>query len=300
MEVFIVGASGYVGGAIADKLIEQEHQVVGLARSAEAAEALRRKGVKAHRGEVGDLSQWVDRAGEADAVVFAWLAPDSDAFRDMDIAAVRAVLARLTGSGKAFIYVTGSLGTGDTGPDVEVDVDTPDNPPAFLRWRSDLEAEIRRSSHSGVRSVVVRAPMVYGRTDGFIAGSLLAEVKTSGRTHYVGAGDNLLAFVHVEDLATLCARALQAAPAGALYLAANGESLSFRDFAMRASSALGAGGAVASLPLQTALAVMGPFAEALTYSQRLSSAAAEQGLGWRPTMHGVDAELRSLGAAMRS
>ncbi|MFB9675492.1 NAD-dependent epimerase/dehydratase family protein [Streptosporangium vulgare] len=294
MKVFIVGASGYIGGAIADRLVGQGHEVVGLARSAKAAEALGGKGVRAYLGEVGDIERWIDRAVEADAVVFAWRAFDLDTFRETDTTAVRAVLARLAGSEKAFLYVTGSLGTGDTGSATEVDVDTPDDPPVFLAWRSALEAEIRRSSQAGVRSVVVRAPMVYGRASGFIAESLLADVSTSGRVHHVGDGDNLLAFVHVDDLAELCVRAVRTAPAGALYLATNGESLSYRDFAVRASHALGAGGAVASLPLQAALAAMGPFAEALTYSQRLSGAAAGRELGWSPAMHGIDTELRLI------
>ncbi|MER6632580.1 NAD-dependent epimerase/dehydratase family protein [Streptomyces sp. NPDC000987] len=294
MEAFVIGATGYIGGAVVDHLLERGHEVVGLARSPASAQALEAAGVKVQPGEVGRPSDWVARALQADAVVFAWLDPVPDRFREVDTAAVRSVLQAMQGTDKAFLYVTGSLGTGNTGPEVEVDESTPDDPPAFLAWRSALEGEIRRAAGSGVRSAVVRAPMVYGRTSGFVAASLLADYSSSGRVHYVGDGDNLLAFVHVDDLAALCVDALEGAPAGSLYLAGNGESMSYRDFSVMASRALGGGGEVASLPVEVASQALGPFAQALTYSQRLSNAAAREQLGWTPKMHDVAEELRLL------
>jgi nucleoside-diphosphate-sugar epimerase len=296
MDVFVVGATGYIGGAIVDHLLDQGHSVTGLARSDESVRRLRGKGAAAHRGHIGADDAWLDVARRADAVVFAWLPADGADFADPDSAAVRAVLAGLRDTGKAFVYVTGSLGTGDTGTETVVDEHTTADPPPFLAWRSALEDTIRDAARTGVRTVVVRAPMVYGRRAGFMTTSLQADVATSGTVHYVGTGDNLLAFVHVDDLAALVVRAVEKAPPGALYLAANDEVLAYRDFAEQAAAALGATG-TASLPVAVAAAAMGPFAEALTYSQRLSTAAAREQLGWRPERPGVIAEFRTLGRA---
>jgi nucleoside-diphosphate-sugar epimerase len=33
MKIFLTGASGYVGGALAKKLIENDHEILGLVRS---------------------------------------------------------------------------------------------------------------------------------------------------------------------------------------------------------------------------------------------------------------------------
>ena len=40
MKVFITGASGYIGGTVAAKLIDMGHAVTGLVRSAEKADAI--------------------------------------------------------------------------------------------------------------------------------------------------------------------------------------------------------------------------------------------------------------------
>lgn len=298
VNVLVVGATGYIGGAIVDMLMAQGHTVIGLARSEQTAYRLQSNGVTAVPGVVGEDATWLPFVDEVDAVVFAWLPSDGAGFAEVDTAAVHAVLHRLRGTGKAFVYVTGSLGTGDTG-DVAVDERTPSNPPPFLAWRFALETTIRQAAAVGVRSVVVRAPMVYGRQAGFITTSLLTEVESSGNVHYVGDGDNLLAFVHVDDLAVLVVAALDKAPAGALYLAANDDVLTYRGFATRAAEALHAD-APRSVPVAVAAAAMGPFAEALTYSQRLSTTAAREQLGWQPHQHGIVEELRTVGAHRRA
>jgi nucleoside-diphosphate-sugar epimerase len=41
MDVFLTGATGYIGGAIADALLRAGHGVLGLAHSDKAAEVMR-------------------------------------------------------------------------------------------------------------------------------------------------------------------------------------------------------------------------------------------------------------------
>jgi uncharacterized protein YbjT (DUF2867 family) len=46
MKVFVTGATGYIGGSVSTKLLENGHEVIGLARSAEAAVALKKRGIE--------------------------------------------------------------------------------------------------------------------------------------------------------------------------------------------------------------------------------------------------------------
>ncbi len=49
-KVFITGASGYIGGSIAERLISLGYQVTGLVRSQEKAALLQQRGIEPYLG----------------------------------------------------------------------------------------------------------------------------------------------------------------------------------------------------------------------------------------------------------
>jgi dihydroflavonol-4-reductase len=53
-KVFVTGGSGVVGGALVERLVARGDEVVGLARSAEAAATVERRGASAVRGDLFD------------------------------------------------------------------------------------------------------------------------------------------------------------------------------------------------------------------------------------------------------
>src|SRR5215470_15735911 len=96
MKIFCTGASGYIGGSVAAHLIAAGHQVTGLVRSPDKAEAVRARGVEPVLGTLDDSETLAQAARAADIVVNAASADHKGA--------VVALLDALAGSGKLFVH----------------------------------------------------------------------------------------------------------------------------------------------------------------------------------------------------
>lgn len=100
MKIFLTGASGYIGGSVAHKLIQQGHQVYGLVRSSEKAELVAKSGVSPVLGSLDDTDQLIESAHNSDAVI-------NTASSDHR-PAVEALVKALAESGKTLIHTSGS------------------------------------------------------------------------------------------------------------------------------------------------------------------------------------------------
>lgn len=127
--VFLTGASGFIGGAIAERLVERGDEVVGLARSDAAAATVSARGAEVARGHVLDEDALV--AGMAGCEVAYHVAginshcpPDPDLLMRVNVqgaeaavkAAARAGVERLvyTSSAAAIGEAAGTVGREDS------------------------------------------------------------------------------------------------------------------------------------------------------------------------------------------
>src|ERR1700727_710983 len=115
MRVFVTGASGHIAAAVIPELLNNGHQVVGLARSDASAEAGNALGAEVRRGDLDDLDGLAAAAAEADGVIH--LAFKHEAMRtgdfmgaiESDMAAHQAIGNALIGSDKPFVSTGGTL-----------------------------------------------------------------------------------------------------------------------------------------------------------------------------------------------
>src|SRR5579864_3525326 len=215
MNIFLTGATGYIGSAVADAFMKAGHSVTGLARSDEAAGKLRLKGVTPHHGDLTSPASLTGAANALDGVIHTGTTNDGG----LDQAAVRAMLDALKGSGKPFVYTSGVWVLGNTG-DTPADESAPLKPLALVAWRPAVERMVLDSAQQGVRAIVIRPGLVYGRGGG-IPADLVKSARENGAARYVGTGENRWPVIDVDDLADLYLRAFERAGAGTLLYAAD-------------------------------------------------------------------------------
>ncbi|GAB7188481.1 hypothetical protein ATKI12_8312 [Kitasatospora sp. Ki12] len=289
MKVLLTGATGYIGSAVTEHLVAAGHQVVALTRSAEP-----QPGRAWHAQLVGDTADPASLAGavtpDIEAVIH--LAPPSgDA--DVDTAVIEALATPLRGTGRPLVYTSGVWVLGATGEAQEVGEQAPTNPIDIVGYRPRIEQRVLAEAGEGVRAVVVRPGIVYGRGGG-IPAILVDRARTQGAPEYYGEKDVRWPTVHVDDLADLFVTAVERAEAGTVWHGVGESAVPVRDLARAAGHAAGVPADPHPVPVDQAAEVFGPlFADALALDQSVSGAAARTALDWQPTRPGVVAELES-------
>ncbi|MDF8264831.1 SDR family oxidoreductase [Luteipulveratus flavus] len=286
MNVFITGASGWIGSAVVDQLLEHGHQVTGLARSDSSAAALEAKGVTVQRGDLDDLGGIRSGADQAEAVIH--LANKHD-FSDPAVsnaaerAAVQTIADALEGSGRRFLFASGVAALAQGRPATEEDPSPfhgPDSP------RGGAENLAFEYVDRGVDAISLRfAPTVHGMGDhGFI--SVVAGVaREKGFSAYPGDGTNRWAAVHRVDAARMVALGLEKAPAGARLHAVAEEGIATRDIAEALGRAFDL--PVRSVSPDDAADHFGWIGSFFGMDLSATSAATRELLGWTPHEPGL-------------
>ena len=292
MKVFITGATGYIGGSLAVKLVANGHHVSGLVRTQDKAAQLKATGIEPVLGTLADFSVIKSAAGRADATVNA--ANSDDSF------VAKALIEALAGSGKPLIHTSGSsviadLAAGEPS-DVVFNEDTPFRPLPERMLRVAIEREILTAARRGIRSVVIRPTLIYGRGHGLNPNSmqlphLIELAQTSGVARHVGRGLNIWSHVHIDDVVALYLLALEKAPACSVFFAENGEA-SWKSMASSIGKILGFGPQTEDWPVEDAVREWG--ASAITSygsNSRVNSHKARTMLDWKPSARPLTEEI---------
>jgi nucleoside-diphosphate-sugar epimerase len=289
MRVFVTGATGFVGTAVARELIDAGHQVLGLARSDAAAKSLVKSGADVHRGSLEDFESLRSGAAAVDGVIHTAFIHDFSNYgpaAEADRRAIETLGSALAGSDRRLIVTSGTLLAQRQGP-FATEEDAHD--PNFSR-RSE-EAALALTAH-GVRTSVLRLPpSVHGIGDHGFVPHLISVAREKGVSAFIGDGLNRWPAVHQLDAAHLYRLMLERGSAGATYHGVADEGVPTREIAEAIGRGLNV--PVVSKSHEAAADHFGWIARFFGIDGPASSAQTQQRLGWHPVQPGIIADLNA-------
>jgi nucleoside-diphosphate-sugar epimerase len=294
MRVFITGATGYIGFAVAQAFRRSGHEVYGLSRSDAGARKLAGAEIHAVRGTLQEPASYRDVAQTASLLVHAAADYAADVYA-VDRKAVDALieLGSAGASPKTLIYTSGVWVYGNTGSR-RADETSPLSPPRPNLARPAIEAAVLEAT--SVRGLVVRPGCVYGGAGGLTA-SWFTEPAAGRAATVVGDGTGHWSVVHLDDLAEGYLRLGESSMGGEIFNLTDRSRDTVGAMARAAASAVGFGGGVRLLPVAEALQEMGPIAECLALDQHVDSGKAVRRLGWQPRHGGFVNDVASYALA---
>ncbi len=291
MRVFVTGATGFIGSALVPELIGAGHQVLGLVRSNEGAQALTAAGAQAHRGDLDDLGSLRTGAAASDAVIHTAFVHDFSIFQKVcaiDKRAIETIGTVLEGSSRPLIVTSGVAALAQGRAATENDVP----PPVSAFYPRASEATAVELMERGVRASVMRLPQVHDVVKQGLITYMIAVAREKGVSAYVGDGSNRWAAVHRLDAARLYRLALEKGSAGDRYHAIAEEGVPLNDIATAIGRGLNV--PVASKAPEEANEHFGWLGSFGAMDLWASSAQTQAKLGWTPTGPGLITDLQNM------
>jgi len=297
MDVFVTGATGYIGRVVTERALAAGHNVRGLSRTDEGDARLRALGATPVRGELTSLDVLRQESERAEVVLhLAFIhdfTMDHAEIRRFDAAAVDALGEPLRRTGKPLVVTSG---TAVAAPDPEGGETTEDSPISetfILKDRILSERHALRLAEDDVQVSAIRLPpYVYGRGGSYFAPLLMQMAAKAGESIYVDDGSIRTSDVHVDDAAELYLLVAKAAKPGEIFNGTGSTTVTLRELAEAIGEVLGL--PVRSVSREEAEAKWGAFLTAFVqFENRASNRKAVQQLGWQPKGIDMLSDIRS-------
>jgi len=288
MRIFVTGATGFIGSAIVQELMDAGHQVLGLARSDAGAKSLIAAGAQVHCGDLEDLESLRSGAALSDGVIHTAFNHDFSKFEancETDRRATEALASVLAGSDRPLIITSGTGIVARPGR-----LATEEDAPSSTLPRVASEQAADAAAARGARASVVRLPpSVHDPVKQGLVTYMIAIAREKGVSAFVGDGLNRWPTVHRLDAAHLFRLALEKGTAGARYHGVANQGVPLREIADAIGRTLNV--PVVSKSPEEAAAHFGWLGLFVGLDCPASSAQTQQQLGWHPTQPGLIPDL---------
>ena len=323
MRVLVTGGGGFVGRAVAERLLGRGHRVRCYSRSAYPDLAAR--GAEVVRGDLTDARATAAACAGCDAVVHAaalvpGLPEAAHRYQAVNVGGTEAVIAGCRVHGVPRLVFTSSPSVVFGGHDLcGVDESVPypkryDSP--YARTKAEAERAVLAANDGALATTALRPHLVWGPGDAHLVPELIARAR-AGRLVRVGRGPFRVDVTYIDCAAEAHLLALEAlspggASAGHAYFISQGEPVDLWQFVARLLRMAGAPPVRRRVPRWLALAAAGAVEGAYRIAARAAAppltrflvreissshwfdiGAARRDLGYRPPVS-IDEGLRRL------
>jgi nucleoside-diphosphate-sugar epimerase len=234
---FVTGGSGFIGGALIERLRAEGWDVRALARSEGAEQKVRERGAVPVPGDleseamIREGAMGAEVAFHAAAKVEDW--GSADDLRRVNVDGTRAVLAACRAAGvRRLVHVGTEAALLRGQPLVMADERTPlafGSRAPYAATKAEAEAAVISANGDGLETLVVRPRFVWGPGDTTLVPAMVDAVR-SGRFRWIGGGGHLTSTTHVDNCVEGLVLAAGRGTPGAAYFVTDGEPVVFRDF----------------------------------------------------------------------
>jgi oxidoreductase len=257
----VTGATGFIGGHLTKRLVQEGHRVRCLVRESSDTSALEALDVELARGDLTDGAS-LTRAAQGCGSVLHCAALVSDwatveEIEQVNVAGTRNVLAASRAATvERFVHVSTTDVYGHPGhPWVEeTHVQA-----GFSNWYAETkraaEAEVRRAEQGGLNVVILRPATVYGPGSEDVVGDIARAIHARQMV-LVGGGRAVAGLLYVDNLVDAVVLALHSdAAVGEAFNLTDGLDITWRQFLGDLAAGLGYPAPRWSLPYEVALGI---------------------------------------------
>ncbi|PMJ96388.1 NAD-dependent epimerase/dehydratase family protein [Vibrio sp. 10N.261.55.A7] len=276
MRILLLGATGTIGSAILNELLQHGHSVLALARSDSAAQQVIDKGAEVVMGDLKAPKQWSTSLQTVDAIIHA-AATFCEDMAPIDRRVIDALIEQSHQLNRAihFIYTGGVWLYGETG-DTPATERSELNPIATFDWM--VPHSQRLLDAPNLKTCIIHPGIAYEQEGGALADF----IPIDDRIQVWGSLDTRWPVVHLKDLASAYRLVLEQGKAGSAYNVCSEEGVRVGDIAQARTKKLNLPSEPIAVPKTDVLSEQGEWALGPMLDQCMSSEKIKNELGWRP------------------
>lgn len=280
MRIFITGAAGYVGHAVAKAFRAKGHTVYGLVRSEEDAHLLSLEEIWPVLGDLEQPESYNKILNEVEVAIHCAFDFSSEKGVEQDEKTVNAILQVFSESPlpRSFIYTSGVWVYGSRGHQM-IDESMSLNPLECVKWRPSHEEKVLKATSPKLRTVIMRPGHVYGGIGGLT--SILFTSTENGAVKIVGEGHNRWPMVHLQDLAYAYVSAVERELTGVIFNVVDDSTATLREMSEAIARAANMEGKIEAVPIEKAKEQFGALADGLAIDLTINNSRIKRLLGWQ-------------------